>query len=234
MNHWKVLESGIDSALNHMQMDADLLKDLENHQQPILHFYDFRTPSATYGYFVKPEQFLHLENAKKYGLEIARRPTGGGIVFHLTDFAFSVLLPRTHQGFSLNTMNNYAFINAIVKTAIIEMIGKSYDIQLLKSEIDEPVKEASYFCMAKPTKYDVIINEKKIGGAAIRLTKSGLLYQGTISLGLPEENFLKEILISKDVLNCMKNNSCLLLNQFSSPTTKLKLKSLLAEAFCCN
>lgn len=39
--------------------------------------------------------------------------------------------------------------------------------------------------MARPTKYDVVLQGKKIAGAAQRQKKQGYLHQGTISLKAP-------------------------------------------------
>lgn len=234
---WKIIDSGLNHPAAHMEQDQSLLIDLEHHRVPILHFYDFENESATYGYFIKPEKYLNLENVEKQGLSLARRPTGGGITFHLTDFAFSVLLPSTHPHFSLNTLSNYAFINGIVRNVVIQFLGSEKEIQLLASENNESVDEATHFCMAKPTKYDIILNGRKIAGAAQRLTKFGLLHQGTIALHLPDDEYLKKILKSDAVLNCMKKNSSLLLkNQdFSSiKEAKIKLKQLLVDAFISN
>lgn len=52
--------------------------------------------------------------------------------------------------------------------------------------------------MAKPTRYDVVHQGVKIAGAAQRRTKRGFLHQGTISLGFPEEKWLREILLSQE------------------------------------
>ena len=45
--------------------------------------------------------------------------------------------------------------------------------------------------MAEPTIYDVMAGGKKVGGAAQRRGKQGLLHQGTIALSVPSEATLK-------------------------------------------
>jgi lipoate-protein ligase A len=61
--------------------------------------------------------------------------------------------------------------------------------------------------MAKPTKYDVMWEGKKVGGGAQRRTKYGFLHQGTISLGRPDEEFLSGILLDKELLSSFIQNS---------------------------
>ena len=235
-NLWKVLNSGSQKALSHMETDGRLLNDLKNQPSPILHFYEWEKPSATYGYFIKPQKILNLEAVKKKGLDLARRPTGGGLVFHLSDLAFSILLPSSHEGFSLNTMNNYAFINEIVSEAIVNFLGKSgSDVSLLKAAPEESLVEAKFFCMAKATKYDVMLNGLKVGGGAERLTKYGLLHQGTIALQLPPDDYLKDVLQSEEILDCMKKNSHYLLKSCETSMTlqsaKKEMQQLLIDAF---
>lgn len=234
-NGWKLIDSGVKSAFLHMEKDRELLASLEETKQPILHFYDFSHRSATYGYFVDPEKYLNLETADKYQLELAKRPTGGGIVFHERDLAFSILIPESHPNFSLNTLDNYLYVNEIVKRSILKFLGKKADLSLLPLEHQETLKEASFFCMAKPTKYDVILNGRKIGGGAERRTKFGFLHQGTIALSLPSDQFLKEILRSQSILECMKKNSCLVLEEHVTEEEFLiarkEIKDLLIEGF---
>lgn len=201
---WQILDSEKASAKSHMDKDQALLQAFT---QPTLHFYEWERPSATYGYFIKPEQFLDNLNL----LDIAKRPTGGGIIFHLADCAFSVLIPANHPAFSINTLDNYAFVNQAVSKAIHELIGGTIP-ELLPIEPISQDFESSHFCMAKPTKYDVMIGGKKVGGAAQRRSVRGFLHQGTISLGMPSESLMRSILkAGSQVYECMRQNSFYLL-----------------------
>lgn len=205
MGKMKVLDTGAQSAEQNMRLDAELLESLDPGGPMILHFYDWEGECATYGHFVSPADFLNLEEAKKKGLNLAKRPTGGGIIFHIWDLAFSVLIPSSHPRFSENTLENYAFVNNRVleavssyvdeKPALIEENGAALDTFCTR------------FCMAQPTKYDVLLNGRKIAGAAQRKTKNGLLHQGTISLVMPDEEYLKNILLSTKVLEAMIANT---------------------------
>src|SRR5579872_4776074 len=98
----EVLDTGVNEADVNMAIDAELLESLESRREPLLHLYEWKDRSATYGYFVKPEEYLDLAAVKRRGLNLARRPTGGGIIFHEWDLAFSVLVPEKSPFFSLN------------------------------------------------------------------------------------------------------------------------------------
>ncbi len=77
-----------------MACDSELLHQLAGNSRPILHLYDWASDSLTYGYFVNPAEYLNLSLLDKWRLSIARRPTGGGLLFHTCDLAFSLSYPR--------------------------------------------------------------------------------------------------------------------------------------------
>lgn len=223
---WEILDSGILRAQRIMARDAHLLEQLPKLSHPILHLYDWQGDSATYGCFIEPSAFLNMEHVQTMNLFLAKRPTGGGIVFHISDFAFSVLIPANHPKFSINTLDNYALINqAVIST--IQKIQKTMNPELLPVEAPPLDKHCQTFCMAKPTKYDVIVQNKKIGGASQRRTKFGLLHQGTISIALLPNDYLRDLLLpGTQVLEAMQKHSACLLG----PTwTKNELIEMRAE-----
>lgn len=209
---WTILETKAASAEENMQMDAKLLENLSGQERPILHLYEWEKPSVTFGYFVKPEQFLDLEQAHQRGLDLARRPTGGGVVFHLWDLAFSVLVPAKSELFSTNTLDNYNLINRVVKEVVKEFIGVEEELALIPDDAPFQDRACTHFCMARPTKYDVMLEGKKIAGAAQRKTKDGFLHQGTIALLRPDQELLEAVLPSEAVREAMVQNTFPLLS----------------------
>ncbi len=209
---WNILETKAASAEENMQLDAKLLDNLEGQERPILHLYEWEKQSATFGHFVKPEELLNLAEAKKRGLDLARRPTGGGIVFHLWDLAFSVLVPAKSKLFSTNTLDNYNLVNQVVKDVVKEFIDISDEISLTPDDAPFQDQTCTRFCMARPTKYDVMLQGKKIAGAAQRKTKDGFLHQGTIALLLPDPELLGAVLPSVAVGEAMMQTTFALLS----------------------
>ncbi len=229
---WHIFDSGKRSAVENMQLDADMLADLEHQPRPILHFYEWEGNCATYGYFTDPAQFLDLEAAARLGLSLARRSTGGGIVFHIWDMAFSVLVPAHCPEFSVNTLENYAFVNQAVLGAVEALLAERGSSTLIEKDFEAKDTNCSHFCMAKPTKYDVIREGRKIVGAAQRKTKGGFLHQGTISLVMPAEEYLRSVLLpGTSVLEAIQAFTFPLLGASASLSqlqdAKLKLKAFL-------
>lgn len=190
----RILNTGRQTASSNMLRDASLLEELDPKGLPILHLYEWDKPSITYGYFIEPEKLLNLPAIQKRGIDLARRPTGGGIVFHIWDFAFSFLMPSGHPAFSLNTLENYRFVNEAVLGTVKE------EAEIIPESFQTASLNCVHFCMARPTQYDVVYQGRKIAGAAQRRRKQGYLHQGTISLAMPDRSLLKEVLLSEEAV----------------------------------
>jgi lipoate-protein ligase A len=227
----KTIHTGRKSAEENMRFDAQLLENAKDFLHPVLHFYEWGSPSATYGYFADPAALLFLD---KIGpLDLARRPTGGGVIFHIWDFAFSVLVPASSALYSVNTLNNYALINAVVLSSIESFLGNNASFYLTPQDEVSSAKDCKHFCMAKPTQYDVMLKNKKVAGAAQRKTKNGFLHQGSICLQLPDRNYLTQIIRSREVIEAMYAHTFPLLGDEFVPKSqiervKIHLQTLLA------
>jgi lipoate---protein ligase len=195
MSDWEIIDTGCQNAEENMCFDTQLLEDADTFSRPILHFYEWAGESATYGYFTDPSKLLNLDKARQFSLQLARRPTGGGIVFHIWDMAFSVLVPATCREFSLNTLENYSFVNSAVLSSVKEFFDQGAPLSLTPDDFTSWDPTCLYFCMAKPTKYDVMWKGRKIAGAAQRKTRKGFLHQGTIALVKPNIEYLDQILL---------------------------------------
>ena len=188
----KILDTGPASAADNMAIDSVLLRDIAREAHPILHFYEWSSPAATYGHFIQPQDFL-TEGADKQ-LDLAKRPTGGGIIFHLTDLAFSMLIPASHPWYSTNTLANYEVINKRIMEAILKLKTDIAPPMLLPHETEPLDAACQSFCMAKPTIYDVMIGNKKAAGGAQRRTKEGFLHQGSIHIAIPQYSAIQCVL----------------------------------------
>ena len=80
-----------------MALDEALLESMPRLGRPVLRFYGWTEPAATFGYFQKyadVERATHLR-------PLIRRPTGGGIVPHNADWTYSLAFPPGHEWHSL-------------------------------------------------------------------------------------------------------------------------------------
>jgi len=228
-------------AEENMKIDSQMLSALSPNAVPILRFYEWQKRALSYGYFIKHEEFIDLKLAKEREIDCVRRPTGGGIVFHTSDLTFSFFMPKNYKFFSTDVVKNYQFVNNHILAAVKDFFSwqnlsqeDNISINLLKENVTQQTDaEAqnliSNFCMAKPTKYDLMFNGKKIAGAAQRTTKNGYLHQASIFLAPVEEEILQVALFPTK--NLCDNSSFLLQNRKNFSEIKQKLFELLYHHF---
>ena len=155
------------AAAMNMAMDEALLEYVT---VPSIRFYGWARRSLSFGYF---GAFADVE-PQLATREIVRRWTGGGIVRHGTDVTYSVILPR-REGEALPRSQ---FIYSRIHSAIADALSPQLQVEIAAA--DAPKVSAA--CFANPVAADVLVEGRKIAGAAQRRTRAGLLHQGSIQL----------------------------------------------------
>lgn len=176
------------SAKENMDLDLELL---EQKKGCYLEFHRWNKPSFTYGFFIDPQQEFIFSDA----ISVARRATGGGILYHGKDLSFALCFPETHVFGDPDTMEVYRKLNGLMEKAIL-------DLHFCKIGV-EPNKEFSFkdpFCMSKATKFDLTVQDKKVLGCAIRRKKGRILYHCSIPLQMPGMEELVPFLKRGDAL----------------------------------
>lgn len=227
---WIIINTGVSSAEENMRKDTEILENLDKYTGPVLHLYDWEGDCATHGYLVDPYAFLREKGVKEKGLSLARRPTGGGIIFHIWDLAFSVAVPIGSRFFSENTLDNYAFVNKAVLSAAKEFLQTQEQLEIIPEDFIPMDANCKRFCMAQPTKYDVVLHGKKIAGAAQRKTKKGFLHQGTISLMTPSRQYLEDVLLpGTEVLDAMFANTYALMGTSAKASELAEVREIMKK-----
>ncbi len=83
MNAWRLLELETHDAFMNMAIDEAILKArAEGGMTDTLRFYCWRRSSVSVGRFQKVENEVHVQKCVEQGVDLVRRITGGGTVFH--------------------------------------------------------------------------------------------------------------------------------------------------------
>jgi len=169
MNFWLVLHSGPGNAVFNMAMDEALLEEMPRSLKPLLRFYSWAEPSASFGYFQK---FSDVERSTQLR-PLVRRPTGGGLVPHDGDWTYSLVFPTNHEWYLTTATESYQRVHAWIQGAFAQLqISTELAPCCRKSEPGQ--------CFAGYEKFDLLWHGKKIAGAAQRRNKLGLLIQGSV------------------------------------------------------
>jgi lipoyl(octanoyl) transferase len=182
------------AAMN-MAIDEALL---ETAIVPTIRFYHWHSAALSFGYFGK------FSDVAIYATErdLVRRWTGGGIVFHGEDLTYSIVIPASDPVFDESSIGIYEKIHRalcgalaadgqdaeLASVAVLCERRKSRkgDLQIAqrrtgdRRSLDTAICDRGYNCFANPVRADVMMNGRKIAGAAQRRTRRGLLQQGSI------------------------------------------------------
>jgi len=175
MNSWLLLDSGPGNPAFNMAMDEALLEAVSRLGKPVLRFYGWTEPAATFGYFQK---YADVERATPLR-PLIRRPTGGGIVPHDADWTYSLAFPPGHEWHRLKAGKSYRRVHEWIQAAFTKLKVATTLAPTPNAERRTPNSELGR-CFVGHEKFDVLWNERKIAGAAQRRNKLGLLIQGSV------------------------------------------------------
>ena len=183
------------SAAMNMAIDEALL---ETAVYPTIRFYRWRSPALSFGYFGKFSD-VAVYTAER---DLVRRWTGGGIVFHGDDLTYSVAIPANDPAFDESSIAIYEKIHRalceglaasgqdpeLANVAALDERRKSRkgDLQIAQRRtgdhrsLETAIRDRGYNCFANPVRADVMMDGRKIAGAAQRRTRRSLLQQGSI------------------------------------------------------
>lgn len=152
-----------------MALDETLLEQVDSLGKPVLRFYGWTEPAATFGYFQKYAEVEIMTGLRP----LIRRPTGGGLVPHKNDWTYSAAFPPGHEWYQLKAEDSYRRIHEWIRDAFTQL-GLNTELSPCCQ------KDLPGQCFIGAEKYDLLHGGKKIAGAAQRRNKHGLLIQGSV------------------------------------------------------
>lgn len=166
-----IIDGGRDGPLN-MARDEALS---ERSERPVVRFYAFRPATLSLGRF-QPASTLDLERARRDGLSVVRRPTGGQAVLHDNELTYSVILARSHVR-DLRKREVYRFVSDLLAEAL-SRFGIRAGFTLKRSG-----SPRNPDCFATTGEYELATPDgRKIIGSAQATTRRACLQHGSIPL----------------------------------------------------
>jgi lipoyl(octanoyl) transferase len=169
METWLLFRSAAADAAANMAIDDALLAGIHDVGKPVLRFYSWSEPAASFGYFQHYTEVSRSTTLRP----LVRRPTGGGIVPHDADWTYSVVFAPSHAWYGLKATESYRRVHDWVRAAFDHLgVHARLALKTNRQEIGQ--------CFAGAEQFDVLLNDRKIAGAAQRRTRGGLLIQGSV------------------------------------------------------
>jgi lipoate-protein ligase A len=159
------------SPAEHMACDEALAGVTE---APVLRAYRWAEPAVTFGYSQRLQNVQNLAN----GRPVMRRWTGGGTVFHGEELTLGLAIPASEDFTCLSSAQIYQAIHEALLPAIRQILPDAKLVSLEDCRCG-PV------CFESPVAYDIIAGSRKILGGALRRSRQGILYQGSLHASVP-------------------------------------------------
>ncbi|AFD00638.1 Lipoate-protein ligase A [Methanocella conradii HZ254] len=172
---WRVVGLNAYSAVENMAIDDAIAECVASGlSPPTMRFYRWLAPGAvSIGRFQNARDEIDVDACRRLGIDIVRRRTGGGAVFHNGEITYSVAAPE--RCFPSGIRESYREICSYIIRGL-SYLGIKADFR--------PIN-------------DVIVNGKKISGSAQTRRNGVLLQHGTILYRLDRQTMFTVLKPSK-------------------------------------
>lgn len=209
---WRLILDDDLPGHENMARDSSILQALDGGSGvPTLRLYGWDVPAISIGYLQSPAPF------PGFGVPVVRRITGGRAVVHSSEITYSVTGLMDSPLFSGGIMSAYSVISSCIIAALTDAgVEATYSRGSASGHRSEA-------CFHTPSRYEVLINGRKLVGSAQRRLKRAFIQHGSILMDTDDE--LNHLVFGRTVSGKMAG-----VREFS-PVSVERLKELLVERF---
>lgn len=172
------MQSGAMSASENMALDEQIYKRYLEDGVGVLRLYRWRAPAFTYGFSQTPHEQMDLEACVADGIEVVKRITGGGILFHDDEITYSFVCSKADLNESAAVFVDYRNICKFLLRFYTQLGLESKFA--LDSENFKQRSAPHELCSGAHEKHDIVIGKKKIGGNAQKRNRQAVFQHGSI------------------------------------------------------
>ena len=224
---WRLVHTGNNAAAMNMAIDEALMIRQKEDALPTLRFYGWTHPSFSFGYFQKILEEVNVPKCREEGIGLVRRPTGGGTVIHGWDLTYTVAVPLDNPLVPKNILESYRLIHHCIIEGLQQLNVKAEHF----SEQSGSKEKLPNICLTNPTRYDVLIDGKKVAGAAQRRKQGVMLHQGYIALDMPADEMTNLFSMQDDLSQFVIATSTAINAVSQYPVDRKKLAHAIASGF---
>jgi len=176
---WELMldPAGRSGAVN-MTIDADLLAETARTGRAFLRLYRFDPPCLSLGRNEPAAARYDRAAIARRGLDVVRRPTGGGAVWHEHEVTYAVAAPVATFG---SLRNAYRTIHERV-VAALRSLGVEATLAPHRPPPSSRILDHPASCFATPVGGEVLVAGRKLVGSAQVRKGSAFLQHGSILL----------------------------------------------------
>ena len=228
---WRLIDSEPGSASYNMALDEAIAISVRNREAPpTLRLYSWDRPSLSLGCFQKTAD-LDLDYCRQNIIPIVRRPTGGRAILHSDELTYSFSVRTDEEAFSEGLTASYRSISSAFNLAF-RKTGIHVESKLQRER--GRVLTRNPLCFDSSSYGEILLNNRKIVGAAQKRWKDGLLQQGSLPYTCDREKighiFCRRAAHSENTLKGLKE----ILPDFDDQIFKKAVRQAFEETFVIN
>lgn len=174
---WRLIFSGGAAGARHMAVDEALLVLCgQGLSPPTLRLFTFSPPCLSLGRLQQPRD-VDVDGCHQMGVDLVRRPTGGGAVLHRGDLCYSLVAPARDPLWAGGVLASCRRIAEALAAAMVALGAR--DVVVAPPEGQ---RRRSAACFATTAPGEVMVSGFKAAGSAQRRSPQAVLQQGSIPL----------------------------------------------------
>ena len=182
MKNFRLIRSKAASAAYNMELDEKIFSRYLQDNIGVFRIYSWQSPSFTYGFSQNAQEEIDLPRYAVKGVQVVKRMTGGGILFHDNEITYSFACGKDDlgepEGVFVSYRNVCQFLMRFYKS-----LGLIPEFALQEKNFKKR-SFAHQLCSASREKYDIVIGGRKIGGNAQKRKRQAIFQHGSIPLSI--------------------------------------------------
>jgi lipoyl(octanoyl) transferase len=176
-----IIDGAIDGATN-MAIDAALLDEVDGSRlrRTVVRFYGWRRPTISLGRNQKIEKAVDRLYCEQNGIDIVHRPTGGRAVLHDDELTYAVV-SNDSSSFGDTIYGNYKRVSEALCLAY-NQIGIPAVLAPDTRKPDPMDNDGDPPCFISPSRYELMVDGRKIVGSAQRRVRRTFLQHGSMPI----------------------------------------------------
>ncbi len=183
---WRFLVTEAADGATNMAVDEALWRSRQaGTSPPTLRFYAWDPPTVSLGYGQALDGAVDAEAARRLGVGMVRRPTGGSAIYHdgpARELTYSVIATNDDLGVATDLLEAYRWIARALAAGLREL-GVAVDVVA----VPRVKGHAPAFCFARTGRYELELGGRKLVGSAQRRRGRCFLQHGSVMLGVDPE-----------------------------------------------
>ncbi|MHB9292301.1 lipoate--protein ligase family protein [Hollandina sp. SP2] len=176
---FRLINTGFHDGFYNMGLDEALLEGVaQGRSLPVLRLYTWKPPAVSIGYFQGLTEEVDLESCTRHGVDVVRRISGGGAVFHHEELTYSIIMPLGHPLAGETIQGSYQSIcpGIIQGLALLGVSSRFSGIN------------------------DILVEDRKISGHAQTRRMGCVLQHGTLLLASDVDLMFELLLVPQEKL----------------------------------